>query len=664
MWSRLRFSLPRVVTSSTILALAAGLCLTASASGLPAGPVFGWGYDASTQANAPLSVDGIMGNATAIAAATYQSCAIQSGTGAVICWGDDTYGESTPPDSVNGTSGGATAISAGEWDTCAIQSGTGAVVCWGNNAEGQLNVPAQVNGTSGSATAIAASGDFNCAIQSGTGAVVCWGGLNPYGEDTPPASVNGTSGSAIAIAAGTFHNCAIQSGTGAVVCWGDNFYGQLDVPASVNGTSGGATAIAAGGYHTCAIQSGTGAVVCWGDTSGGLCCLSGPTAPPASVNGTSGSATAITVGDTDSCAIQSGTGAVICWGNNFYGDLIVPDSVSGVNGSAIAVAAGTYHTLAIGRLPPVPLPLEWLPIAYPGNTADSPANCFGVGCGSVAYRYDISEYQVTNTQYAEFLNAKAASDPLGLYNPSMGSDTINGGITQSGVSGSFTYAVKSGFVNKPVTYVSFYSAQRFVNWLNNGKGAGDTETGAYTLTGYTPIPSNQLFFYRNRGATFFLPSENEWYKAAYYSPGGVYFAYPFGTNDPTRCAGPWPTPNTANCDYAVGQVTDVGSYAGSPSPFGTFDQGGNVLEWTEGITATKDSPITESVVVRGASSTDPVGILAAGFLDSVPPSAAVSTIGFRVVRIPPLPSCGLGPELSLILPALMWLRGRRRRKRQ
>src|SRR5208337_3164284 len=159
MWSRLRFSLPRVVTSSTILALAAGLCLTASASGLPAGPVFGWGYDASTQANAPLSVDGIMGNATAIAAATYQSCAIQSGTGAVVCWGGlNPYGEETPPASVNGTSGSATAIAAGTFHNCAIQSGTGAVVCWGDNFYGQLDVPASVNGTSGGATAIAAGG--------------------------------------------------------------------------------------------------------------------------------------------------------------------------------------------------------------------------------------------------------------------------------------------------------------------------------------------------------------------------------------------------------------------------------------------------------------------------------------------------------------------------
>ena len=38
----------------------------------------------------------------------------------------------------------------------------------------------------------------------------------------------------------------------------------------------------------------------------------------------------------------------------------------------------------------------------------------------------------------------------------------------------------------PVNYVDFYDALRFANWMNNGQGNGDTETGAYTLLGGTP----------------------------------------------------------------------------------------------------------------------------------------------------------------------------------
>ena len=83
---------------------------------------------------------------------------------------------------------------------------------------------------------------------------------------------------------------------------------------------------------------------------------------------------------------------------------------------------------------------------------------------------------------------------------------------------------------------------------------------------------------RNAGATIFLPSENEWYKAAYYDAvvgellrlsDGLGHADDLQRRRPRR-------PNRANCDDAVGDLTIVGSYTGSASPYGTFDQGGNV----------------------------------------------------------------------------------------
>ena len=105
-----------------------------------------------------------------------------------------------------------------------------------------------------------------------------------------------------------------------------------------------------------------------------------------------------------------------------------------------------------------------------GNSANSGGN------GAVTYNYKISTYDVTNAQYTEFLNAKAASDTFGLYDASMGSD-IEGGITQGGSSGSFNYSVKAGYANKPVVFVSWYDAVRFSNWITNGQGTGDTESG-------------------------------------------------------------------------------------------------------------------------------------------------------------------------------------------
>ena len=80
------------------------------------------------------------------------------------------------------------------------------------------------------------------------------------------------------------------------------------------------------------------------------------------------------------------------------------------------------------------------------------------------------------------------------------------------------YTAKPNMGDKPVNFVSWYDAIRFANWLNNGQGDGDTETGAYTLLGGTPTPSNGSSITRNPGATWFLPSEDEWYKAAYYQP--------------------------------------------------------------------------------------------------------------------------------------------------
>ena len=198
----------------------------------------------------------------------------------MVCWvvwaglmgGPVVLPAAIPPASVDGTMGSASAIAAGSDHSCAIQSGTGAVVCWGSDSFGQASPPASVDGTTGSAIAIAAGSFHSCAIQSGTGAVVCWGS-DSFGQASPPASVDGTTGSAIAIAAGSFHSCAIQSVTGAVVCWGDDsidcfenpdvperagscaslWNGRASPPASVDGTTGSASAIAAGSRSSRAI---------------------------------------------------------------------------------------------------------------------------------------------------------------------------------------------------------------------------------------------------------------------------------------------------------------------------------------------------------------------------------------------------------------------------
>jgi formylglycine-generating enzyme required for sulfatase activity len=273
--------------------------------------------------------------------------------------------------------------------------------------------------------------------------------------------------------------------------------------------------------------------------------------------------------------------------------------------------------------------IEWVTVGDPGNAGDPQASCTGCGpgttFGAVAYEYRIGKYEVTNAQYTEFLNAVAATDTYGLYNIFMGSGY--GGITQNCSSGPCTYSTVAGREDIPVIYVSFYDACRFANWMHNGQptGAQDsttTEDGAYTMIAET-YPD--VVIIRKPGATIFLPSEDEWYKAAYYDAGAMsYFDYPAGSDTQTACTVPGATANTANCDHAAADLTDIGSYTGSASPSGSFDQGGNICELNETITFGNNRG------VRGGS-----------FL-SHPTRLAASTrhdpdtvfLGFRVASVP------------------------------
>jgi formylglycine-generating enzyme len=304
--------------------------------------------------------------------------------------------------------------------------------------------------------------------------------------------------------------------------------------------------------------------------------------------------------------------------------------------------------------------MAWTPIGNPGNPCDTQSQgCFG----AVGYVYNIGTYEVTNAQYAEFLNAKAAFDPFELYHENMGGVQTIGGITRSGSSGSYTYAVIAGREQLPVNWTSFYDALRFANWMNNGQGSGDTETGAYTLLGGTPAPSNGSTVARNDGATIVLPSEDEWYKAAYYDPHAVglsshYYTFPAGSDTPTTCGDPTGGANEANCggEHVSGDdFFAIGSYTGSPSPFGTFDQGGNVEEWIE-------TPSSSGArFYRGGGVFDTVNALRRTTRDPSGPGIGDIHGGFRLATIPggyvPEPSTGL-LVLAGLLGIAVWRRVR------
>jgi formylglycine-generating enzyme required for sulfatase activity len=288
-----------------------------------------------------------------------------------------------------------------------------------------------------------------------------------------------------------------------------------------------------------------------------------------------------------------------------------------------------------------PVTLGFVTVGDPGNAAD-PATDFG----AVADTYMIGETEVTNAQYAEFLNAKAVlGDPLGLYDERM-ADVPD--IRRSG-SPFFTYSVVAGRENKPITNVSFYDALRFANWLNNGAGIlGDTETGSYTLEGGTAIPSNGPTVTRNASARIALPSEDEWYKAAYYDEASMsYNPYPFADGfDGAACEVPaGTTSHSASCLGAVVNGSDVGAYTTSWSSYGTFDQGGNVSEWNEAIIGSERGE-------RGGNWNGTADRLAASVWDSDSPTAEDAFTGFRVVNVPE-PDQVIGLLAGLITLALL-----------
>ena len=238
--------------------------------------------------------------------------------------------------------------------------------------------------------------------------------------------------------------------------------------------------------------------------------------------------------------------------------------------------------------------IDWVTVGDPGNTADDTTY------GAVAAEFQIMKYEFTNQQYTDFLNSVAATDPYALYNVSMGSNA-RGGITQSGASGSYTYAAKSNMGDKPVNYVSWFDAARVSNWLmNGGTSSSSTETGAYTLSGSTSGNAPVV----NPGATFYVPTEDQWHKAAYFKGGSTnagYWDYATQSDtDPTAVTAgstgigsAGSTGNfanystTADWNGQVGNATTVGTNGGA-SAYAAFDMNGNLREWND-LTGTAGS---------------------------------------------------------------------------
>ncbi|MEQ9461039.1 MAG: SUMF1/EgtB/PvdO family nonheme iron enzyme [Phycisphaeraceae bacterium] len=303
-----------------------------------------------------------------------------------------------------------------------------------------------------------------------------------------------------------------------------------------------------------------------------------------------------------------------------------------------------------------PITMDWSTVGNAGNAADPTT-----GFGAVSYEYRIGTYEVTNAQYAAFLNSAAASDPNGLYSTNIVSND-RGGITRTGSDGSYAYSVRENMGDKPVNYVSWYDAARMSNWMTNGQpsGGAGTETGVYTFTGVTSISAITRDL--SNPSQVFIPTEDEWYKAAYHQPlaqGGDtddYWLYATQSNAVPTVASATSIGDVANPGQDVvnylagadwnglnGNVTTVGS-AGSTSFYGAFDMNGNVWEWNE-------TQIGSSRGLRGGSFSLFEGVLRSSDRFNSFPAFEGSSFGFRLAS--PVPEPASLAIVALAAPLLL-----------
>ena len=336
--------------------------------------------------------------------------------------------------------------------------------------------------------------------------------------------------------------------------------------------------------------------------------------------------------------------------------------------------------VAVSTLRPVSaqVTFDWAAVGNPGNAPDTLTMTKGAvpdnttGYGSVGYTYQISKYDVTNAQYVQFLNAvdPAGSNTLRVYNTKMSDASANpaglaytGGIDRNLAAGSGAkYSTKAGQENAPAIWINWTSGARFVNWLANGQGSGSTESGVYDMAVFT---GNSFATppARANGATVFLPSEDEYYKAAYYDPTksgtGGYWQYGTQSDTAPSSVAPAGTSNSANIgagtdgqsagtlastmattgstiNTSVNYLTSVGAYAAATSYYGLYDLDGLVYNWTEG---TRTSFGNQLPIYRGGSWRYNEGASGAAYRNVYSGAGATSYAwyGFRVAGLPSAP---------------------------
>jgi len=233
---------------------------------------------------------------------------------------------------------------------------------------------------------------------------------------------------------------------------------------------------------------------------------------------------------------------------NTIGRIGVGMAVAAAVGAAL-LSVGAYGVDVITH-GATTITMDFVAIGNAGNAADTMGD--PNPCGAVAYPYRMGTYEVSAAQWAPVNTAAGIGD-----------------------SGTWTGS-------QPVASISWHNAALFCNLLTSGSAY----SGYYTITGTgdsaTAVPNalSHAAYAAANGPTYFLPTEDEWYKAAYYSSSGVYYDYPTGSNTvPTDVLGGTAAGTAVyygpNVNPAAPAAIDN---SGGLSPYLTMGQGGNVWE--------------------------------------------------------------------------------------
>jgi sulfatase modifying factor 1 len=277
--------------------------------------------------------------------------------------------------------------------------------------------------------------------------------------------------------------------------------------------------------------------------------------------------------------------------------------------------------------------IDFVDIGNAGNAADT------TEFGAVPYDYRIGKFEISQNQ-----------------------------IDRATVNGMANVTAGAWLANQPAANISWVQAAAFVNWLNTSTGKQAaynlTFSGSWSMTLWSSADAWQLGgenLYRHKDAYYFMPSDNEWYKAAYFNPAGSnYFNFPTGSDT-------FPTPVTSgtNADTAVFNLPSMIAApamvdsAGGLSPYGTMGQGGNVFEWNETARdGTNDSPNQFRRFVGGAFNEVGAGMVAGTFgVNGDPSSFTNSALGFRVASVPEPSTYAL---LAMSAAGALWWARRKR----